>query len=115
MKYSLDNLAQQIYSNSKEKGFVGAYYDDADHQNIDQKLLLIISEICEAQETIRSGHLPTAVWYENAKPEGFGVELADALIRILDTCEALDIDIESLVMEKMNYNKTRPNKHGKKF
>ena len=49
-----------------------------------------------------------------AKPEGFPVELADCLIRILDTCAALNIDISEAVELKMQYNKTRPFRHGGK-
>lgn len=48
------------------------------------------------------------------KPEGFGVELADCVIRILDTCETYGLDLEALIVEKMNYNRTRPYRHGGK-
>ncbi len=44
-----------------------------------------------------------------------GDEMADALIRILDTCEGLGIDIQRHVELKMMYNKTRPKLHGKAY
>lgn len=47
-----------------------------------------------------------------AKPEGFGVELADAIIRIADLARRHDIDLDGLVRLKMDYNKTRPHMHG---
>lgn len=47
-----------------------------------------------------------------AKPEGFGVELADAIIRIADLARRLEIDLDGLVRLKMDYNKTRPHMHG---
>lgn len=49
------------------------------------------------------------------KPEGFGVELADAVIRIADLAYLTGIDLEALIREKHQYNATRPYKHGRKF
>ncbi|GHU66537.1 hypothetical protein FACS1894184_04760 [Clostridia bacterium] len=49
------------------------------------------------------------------KPEGVAVELADAIIRILDYCAYVGIDIDSVVREKMEYNKSRPYRHGGKL
>ena len=48
------------------------------------------------------------------KPEGIAVELADCIIRILDYCGHEGIDIDSIVRTKMDYNKTRPYRHGGK-
>lgn len=42
-------------------------------------------------------------------------ELADAIIRILDICGGLDIDIEKYIELKMKYNKTRDRMHGKRY
>ena len=52
--------------------------------------------------------------YYNAKPEGIAVELADCIIRILDYCGYADIDIDSIIRKKIEYNKTRPYRHGGK-
>ena len=49
------------------------------------------------------------------KPEGFMVELADAVIRIGDLAFLLGADLQAAVNEKHNYNRTRPYKHGKQF
>lgn len=85
--------------------------------DIDRALLLIVSEITEAQGELRAGHTPQHVYYQqDGKPEGFGVELADALIRGLQLAVSLGLDIESLMHEKQAYNnKSRPHKHGKAF
>lgn len=40
-------------------------------------------------------------------------ELADVIIRILDMAEAKDWNIAKAIIEKHEYNKTRPYKHGK--
>jgi len=48
------------------------------------------------------------------KPEGIAIELADCIIRILDYCGYVGIDIEEAIKVKHEYNKTRPYKHGGK-
>jgi NTP pyrophosphatase (non-canonical NTP hydrolase) len=50
-----------------------------------------------------------------AKPEGLAVELADCIIRCLDTLHSLGVDIDQVVADKMAYNRSRPYKHGRKF
>ena len=48
------------------------------------------------------------------KPEGIATELADCILRILDYCGKENIDIETIIKTKHEYNKTRPYKHGGK-
>ena len=48
------------------------------------------------------------------KPEGVGSELADVLVRLLDTAHRLDIDLEGEFMRKLQYNATRGYRHGGK-
>ena len=48
------------------------------------------------------------------KPERFTVELADILIRIADLCGEFNLDLEDALKTKMEYNKTRPYRHGNK-
>lgn len=48
------------------------------------------------------------------KPEGVGSELADVLIRLLDTCGRYGIDLEREYLRKLAYNKTRGYRHGGK-
>jgi NTP pyrophosphatase (non-canonical NTP hydrolase) len=52
--------------------------------------------------------------YKGEKPEGIAVELADCIIRILYYCGFANIDIERVLQDKYEYNKTRPYKHGGK-
>lgn len=47
------------------------------------------------------------------KPEGELIEIADAIIRLADYCGRNGWDLEEAVNLKMQYNKTRPYKHGK--
>lgn len=107
---NMTELSKDIRFFNGKKGFESPAVD------IHKKLLLAISEICEAQEELRDGKLPNEIYYQvNGKPCGFPVEVADAIIRLLDICGAFDIDIQSVVEEKLAYNKTRPEKHGRQF
>lgn len=68
-----------------------------------EKLCLVHSEISEAMEGHRKGlqddKLPHRGMLE--------VEMADAVIRILDLCGALKLDLAGAIFEKLAYNKTR--------
>lgn len=46
------------------------------------------------------------------KPEGFGPEAADLIIRILETMEEYGLDPEFEVARKMDYNEGREIRHG---
>lgn len=92
--------------------------------NIDQKLLLITGEIAEAQNELRDGHAVDEIYWKpdhsadlalEGKPEGFVIELADAVIRIFDLAAELGLDIQEAIRLKAIYNDSRPYKHGKKF
>jgi len=48
------------------------------------------------------------------KPEGIPSELADIVIRVFDICGYYGIDLEAAIEEKMEYNESRPYKHGGK-
>lgn len=61
------------------------------------------------------GNGPENCTYRAGKPEGVAVELADAILRILDYCAAAGIDIESVLETKHEYNKGREYRHGGKL
>lgn len=77
-------------------------------------IALIMSELAEALEAIRSGHPMNESWEENGKPEGVGSEFADAIVRIADQCGRAGIDLNAELVRKMRYNTTRPWRHGGK-
>lgn len=49
------------------------------------------------------------------KPLGELTELADAVIRIADYCESRGWDLEQAIKFKMEFNKSRPQRHGGKL
>lgn len=81
---------------------------------------LIHSEVSEATEEVRNNpgfvdntNTP-AVKFDGAKPEGHAVELADAVIRIMDYFGEMQWDLERVLAAKIAYNRTRPYRHGGK-
>jgi NTP pyrophosphatase (non-canonical NTP hydrolase) len=84
-------------------------------RNFMETLMLVVSEIAEAGEEYRDGRALNEVYYHGSKPEGIPVELADAVIRILDFCEWAGIDLYTVIQEKHAYNLTREPRHGGKL
>lgn len=96
------------------------WWEGAELRIVPEKLALIHSEISEALEEYRNGIALDSVYFQlpddpKSKPEGFGVELADTVIRIMDLCGYLGIDLDQLVQLKHEYNKSRPYRHGGKL
>jgi len=108
---NIKELQRQANEYSRKKGFWEL--SDETRSFVPLKLALIHSEISEALEEYRKGFDLNTTYLTGDKPEGFGVELADAVIRIADLAEQLGIDLEPLIAQKMEYNRTRPHKHGK--
>lgn len=118
---TINELVKRSHTNAVMKGFWGqpdSPDDPLPPVNIGEKLMLIVSEVAEAMEEHRSGMpLNGMVVMASGKPEGFLVELADAVIRIADlagyACE--DLTFEQIILQKMDYNEGRPHKHGKAY
>lgn len=68
------------------------------------KLCLIHSEISEAMEGHRKNLMDDHLPHHSM----FGVELADAVIRIADLAGKHGIDLGPIIAEKMEYNAVRP-------
>lgn len=103
----LNEFCLKAYQNSLDHGF----YDKP--PTFLERMALIHSEVSEAAEEHRKGMANDHVYYENGKPEGIPIELADALIRIADFCGRNNIDLEKAIETKHEYNVGRPYKHGK--
>lgn len=107
------------------------WWDKPSENPISQQLMNISSEVAEAWEEIKNGHEPDERYYVrrdgskclvpfdagNAtlhKPEGVPSELADTIIRCLDTLAFYGIDAEEVILEKLRFNETRGHRHGGK-
>jgi len=116
---SLNELRDEAFAYAEKQGF---------HENINfgKNLMLVVSELSEALEADRKGK-----WYD---PNGLNQtalmpkeeyevyvrgtveeEIADAIIRLCDIAGIYQIDLDWHIRAKMEYNKTRPYKHGKDY
>lgn len=75
------------------------------------RLMLIVSELVETHEEVRSGKPPIYTG-ENGKPEGTAVELADVQIRLGDYAWEFGEPIQGAIDTKARYNATRSKMHG---
>lgn len=102
-------LQKDVHDNAKAHG----WWDE--ERPFGELLALVHSEVSEALEDYRNGLPLNENHYEpNGKPCGVPSELADVVIRVMDMCERYGIDLEKAILEKHEFNKSRPYKHGGK-
>ena len=140
LSMTIDAAVKESYETAKEHGF----WDGVEQDNVPSKLMLMVSELSEALEIHRDPEVDLMVkvpadllahlisYAEDAgaketakqaeelltkhriKPKGFDIELADALIRIFDLAGRKNIDLDAALRRKLEYNKTRPFRHGRR-
>lgn len=100
---NINELRDICFNESLKNGWHTDSYGNLLDKNKGEMLSLIHSEISEALEGERKGlmdsHLPN-----RPMPE---VEMADAVIRIMDYCGRWGYDIGGAVIEKLIYNSQR--------
>ena len=102
----LNELAREINENAQLHG----WWDK--ERSFGDIIALCHSELSEALEAYRN-HEP-ALHIVDGKPEGTAVEMIDCVIRILDYLAYAGIDVDYVLRTKMEYNTTRPYRHGEK-
>jgi NTP pyrophosphatase (non-canonical NTP hydrolase) len=121
---TIAELQARVHGIARDKG----WWDR--ERTIGDLIALMHSELTEALEEYREGRAPADVYYTCqeidsdgrvickvraesraeirpgtlVRPEGVAVQLGDCLIRILDFCGHWDIDLESLLEQKIDYN-----------
>jgi NTP pyrophosphatase (non-canonical NTP hydrolase) len=103
-----DNLAIELHKNAVEKGFWPAVVNDI---FIAKQCMMIVSEVTEVMEAVR----------KDKGEEEITKEFADIIIRTLDLYAGMveagytKLSLDYAMEEKINFNKTRPEKHGVRF
>lgn len=99
---NLNELASTVHE-ANRKWWIDLETGKPITRNKGEQQMLIVSEIAEAMEGTRKGlmddHLPHRTMEE--------VEMADAVIRILDYCCGHGLDLDGAFREKMQYNRQR--------
>jgi hypothetical protein len=72
-------------------------------RNVGEMLMLVVSELSEVLE----GHRKDLIDEHLPSRPNFEVELADAVIRLMDMAEGLGYDLAGAWRDKMEYNATR--------
>lgn len=98
-------LCNECYTNSASHGFWEK------ERNRGEMFALMHAEISEALEYDRHGNPKS----DHIEFSGVEEELADVLIRIFDFAGGFRLDLGAALIAKMEFNKSRPHKHGKQF
>lgn len=111
---ALNDLADIVYLNATTKGFHDADNSRSAVDNYAIWTANIHGETSELWEAARKGTL-TEPCDKDVDLTCEAEELADIIIRALDTAKARGVDIGYAVMAKHEFNSTRPYKHGGKL
>lgn len=129
---NIDETAGRIHKTAVEHGFW-----PPEGRNLGEMLMLVNTELAECLEEDRAG-MPLVYWKckvceeiflavgsvrdccgQPLKPEGALVEVADAIIRLLDTGHEMASRTQYMISEvmdiKMDYNDSREHMHGKAY
>jgi hypothetical protein len=106
----LERISTKVYQTAVDHGFWEG------KRNFGECLALIHSEVSEALEAWRDSS-DSYFTEENGKPEGWGTELVDVIIRCLDTIKGFDPEfpIDLVLRNKMEFNRNRPLRHGRRI
>ena len=127
----INKLATDCYKTSSKNGLHDDYFRtiriigdtiEQEKENNFELLQWIDSSLEQAEIAIM--HSKLSEWVESARYDNppdchlphlssAEVEAADCIIRILDTCAKRNYNIGKALVDKMEYNRTRPYKHGK--
>ena len=103
-----DNLAINLHEVAVEKGF---WPEDIDDIFVAKQCMMIVSEVTEVMEAVR----------KDKGEEEITKEFADIIIRTLDLYAGMveagytRLSLDQALKEKVDFNKTRSEKHGVRF
>ena len=105
---SFNHMSGEAWRNAVHKGFRQQGFE----RNIGEEIALAHSELSEALEGVRAGNPQSSKIPEFTKAEA---ELADTVIRLMDTAFERGWRLAEAIIAKHEYNLNRPHKHGEKL
>lgn len=117
----IGNTLKLMTKQVREVNEANGWHDHS--RTVGDGLMLIVSEAAEALDAFRDGGTadqtkPLFDSYSGQqsdkmpKPEGYGSEMADILIRLLDECDRQNVNLAYEFTRKLAYNRTRGYHHG---
>jgi NTP pyrophosphatase (non-canonical NTP hydrolase) len=106
----LDDMAVELHKMAVEKGF-WPEPEEIDDIFIAKQMMMIVSEVVETMEAVR----------KDKGEEEITKEFADIFIRTLDLYAGMveagytKLSLDHMLREKVDFNSTRPEKHGVRF
>ena len=101
---SFNTMSADVHQTALDHG----WWDD--DRNDGEAIALMHSELSEALEGLRKDAKDDHLWQRPSVE----VELADCIIRIMDIAYKRGWNVAEALVEKAEYNKTRPYRHGGK-
>lgn len=115
---AINDLADEISQTAEQKGFWD-YEDVGDLGLIPLKIALIHDEASEALQVHRKdyddGDIDSNSTMTEMQEEDFAGEVADIIIRALDLGGYFDWNMGDIILNKMEHNRSRPHRHGKRY
>lgn len=104
----IKDMMIETHKTAIEKGFWKMDINKTENELIflSSKIALMHEELSEALMELRR---------LECSEERLAEEFADCMIRITDFCAATNLDLEKAIQVKMEINKQRERKHGKRF
>jgi NTP pyrophosphatase (non-canonical NTP hydrolase) len=116
---ALWEMAEEVINNNIDKGWRHCDLDET--RTFGDEMMLVTTEVGEAFDAFRKTGMDEFThevgtggrdWETLGKPDDVGSELADVLIRLIDTAYWRGVDLQAEYERKMAYNRTRPYRHG---
>lgn len=116
---NVNEIAKMVHALAWEKGWHSE--EESENHFVERACNNLHDEVSELHEAWRNNRLREQC-DKSSRMREIGLEplscleeeYADIIIRVLDNCEKLGVDIGSAVLRKHAYNKARPYRHGGK-
>ena len=115
---AINDVAEDVFKVAESKGFWNID-NVSDFAIVPVKLALIGDEVSEALRVHRDiyddGEENVGTEMTDMQEDDFVEELADIIIRTFDLAAALDLNIGQAIINKIEKNRDRPNRHNKRY